>query len=295
MIAEVFGGVISGSLALMADAGHMLTDFAALFMAWVALRMARRPADMTRTFGFERVQILVAFVNGLTLFFIAGLIVKEAIDRFLEPVTIMAPMMMAVAALGLAVNIGVFFILHGADRDNLNIRGAVLHVVGDMLGSVAALGAGIAIYWTGYSVIDPILSVFVALILLRSGWFVVREAGNILLENVPLNLDLAAIRLDLMKTLDHIEDIHHMHAWSITQGRPIVTMHVKVSRRITPEEITCQVKQRLYEIFGIDHATIEVEYELCSDEILPTLSDKTSQIDPCCCVEEEKKRLAAAP
>lgn len=164
MVAEVAGGIYSGSLALLADAGHMLTDFAALVMAWVAFRMARRPADLTRTFGAERMQILVAFVNGLTLFFIALMIVKEAVVRLLNPVAVEAPLMTGVALAGLLVNVVVFLVLHGGDKENLNIRGATLHVLGDLLGSLAALAAGGIIMATGKMVADPILSVVVALI-----------------------------------------------------------------------------------------------------------------------------------
>lgn len=283
MGAEVVGGIYSGSLALLADAGHMLTDFAALVLAWVAFRMARRPADLKRTFGAERVQILVAFVNGLTLFFIALLIVKEAVTRFMHPVSIEAPLMTGVAAAGLVVNIVVFLILHGGDKQNLNVRGATLHVLGDLLGSVAALVAGGVIMATGKTVVDPILSVFVALILLRSAWYVTREAGHILLENAPANLSLDDIRDDLMKHIDKIEDIHHLHAWSITQSRPIVTMHIKVAKRVAPEEITCLVKQRLYEVFGVDHATIEIEYELCSDDMMPGLAEQGVPVPPSHC------------
>lgn len=289
MLAEVFGGIISGSLALLADAGHMFTDFAALFMAWVAFRMARRPANQKQTFGFERMQILVAFVNGLSLFFISGLIVKEAIERFLNPVEVFAPTMMIIAALGFVVNIIVFYILHSAESDNLNMRGAIIHVIGDLLGSVVALVAGIVIYYTGYHAIDPILSLFVALILVRSAWFVTRESAHILLEHVPDHIDLKDVRTQLLDNFSELEDIHHLHAWSITQERVVATMHAKVSKPMAPENIVCRIKQYLYENFKIDHATIEVEFELCADVVLPTLSDKTPQVDPCCCLEEERE------
>ena len=143
MLAEVVGGIVSGSLALLADAGHMLTDFASLVLAWMAFRLARRPADGKRTYGFDRAQVLVAFVNGLTLFLICGWIAWEAVARLFAPEPVLGGLMLAVAAIGLAVNIAAFLALHGADRNNMNVRGAMLHVLGDLLGSVAAIGGGL--------------------------------------------------------------------------------------------------------------------------------------------------------
>ena len=232
MVAEVVGGVISGSLALIADAGHMLTDFASLTMAWFAFRLSRRPADWKRTYGFDRFQIIVAFGNGLTLFFIAGWIVFEAIHRLLEPVEVLGPVMAVVAAAGLAVNIGAFLVLHGAgaENHNLNMRGAMLHVLGDLLGSVAALVAAGIIILTGWMPADPILSILVALIILRGAWRVVSEAGHILLEGSPPELDVEALVADLTENIDGVERIHHVHAWSITQERCMVTLHAEIER-----------------------------------------------------------------
>lgn len=278
MFSEIAGGILSGSLALLADAGHMLTDFASLIMAWIAFVMARRPATTTRTFGFERLQILAAFVNGISLFFIAIWIVKEAIERFYHPVEIETHIMMSIALLGLIVNIIAFKILHSAETDNLNIRGAIIHVMGDMLGSVAALIGGIIIYYKNWTIVDPILSGLIALILLRSAWYVVKESGNILLENVPCDIVLENVRKECMAHFPCIEDIHHVHAWAIKQDRIIITMHVKLNKRIPPEEITCEIKRYLFQTYSIDHATIEVEYELCADNMLPSLSKDTSDM-----------------
>lgn len=274
MFSEVVGGIISGSLALLADAGHMLTDFASLLMAWFAFYMARKPASTTRTFGFERLQILAAFVNGVSLFFIALWIIKEAIDRYYHPVDINAPIMMGVAFLGLLVNIAAFKVLHGADEENLNVRGAIIHVLGDLLGSVAALVGGIIIYLKGWNIVDPILSVLIAFILFRSAWFVVRESSHILLENVPEHINLETIRTKCMENFNIIDDIHHVHAWAIKQDRIILTMHVKLKKRVAPEEITCQIKDFLFTEYKIDHSTIEIEYELCADDMLPSLGDQ---------------------
>ena len=170
MIVEVIGGILSGSLALLADAGHMLTDTMALALAAVAFQVCKRPADAKLTYGYQRFQILAAFVNGLSLLFIVGWILYEAVDRFLDPTDVLGETMLVVAAAGLVVNLIAFAVLHGGDRDNLNIRGAVIHVAGDLLGSVAAITAALVIIYTGWMPIDPILSVAVAILILRSAW-----------------------------------------------------------------------------------------------------------------------------
>jgi cobalt-zinc-cadmium efflux system protein len=258
MIVEVIGGLISGSLALLADAGHMLTDFAALSMAWIAFRMARRPADWKRTFGFDRFAILIAFVNGMTLFVIAGFIIVEAIKRLNQPVDVMGVQMMAVAIAGLLVNLLVFWILSGADKENLNVRGAALHVLGDLLGSVAAIIAAIVIIVTGWMPADLIMSVLVALIILRSAWYVVRESAHILLEGAPEGLDRRTIKTDMLETFPHIVNVDHIHAWSICQERPMITLEVQVRPEAGLEATTKAVKARLLEKFGVEHATVEV-------------------------------------
>src|SRR4029079_2565802 len=179
MFAEIGGGIVAGSLALIADAGHMLTDFASLSLAWFGFRLARRPADWKRTFGFDRFQVVIAFANGLALFAIAAWIVFEAVERLSSPTPVEGGVMVVIAVLGLLVNIAAFLLLHGADRENLNVRGAAVHVLGDLLGSVAALIAGAVILYTGWTPIDPLLSILVAVIIVRSGWTVVVEAGHI--------------------------------------------------------------------------------------------------------------------
>ena len=261
MVAEVVGGVISGSLALIADAGHMLTDFASLTMAWFAFRLSRRPADWKRTYGFDRFQIIVAFGNGLTLFFIAGWIVFEATQRLIEPVEVLGPVMAVVAAAGLAVNIGAFLVLYGAgaENHNLNMRGAMLHVLGDLLGSVAALVAAGVIILTGWMPADPILSILVALIILRGAWRVVSESVHILLEGSPAELDVEAVVADLTDNIDGVERIHHVHAWSITQERCMLTLHAVIASDLAATDAISAIKKRLKEDHRIDHATIEVE------------------------------------
>lgn len=258
MIFEIVGGWISGSLALLADAGHMLTDFAALSLAWLAFRMARRPADWRRTFGFDRFAILIAFVNGLTLFAIAGFIIVEAIKRANSPIEVMGPTMMVVAIVGLVVNLIVFYILSGADKDNLNVRGAALHVLGDLLGSVAAIIASIVIIYTGWMPADLIVSVIVALIILRSAWYVIKESAHILLEGAPEGLDRRTIRKDLLESFPCLESVDHIHAWSISQERPMVTLEAQVNAEASIDETTKALKAHLLEKFGVAHATVEV-------------------------------------
>jgi len=168
MVAEAGGGLLSGSLALLADAGHMLTDAASLALAWLAFRMAHRPADWQRTYGFHRFQVLAAYSNGLTLGFIALAIVYAAVRRLYAPTEVLAAPMLAIAVIGLLINLAAFRILHGAERDNVNVKGALLHVMGDLLGSAAAIAAALVILWTGWTPIDPLLSALVAILILRS-------------------------------------------------------------------------------------------------------------------------------
>ena len=259
MIVEVIGGLISGSLALLADAGHMLTDFAALGLAWLGFRMAKRPANWKHTFGFERFTILVAFINGLSLFVIAGLIVVEAIKRFGEPVEVMGVPMLAVAATGMLVNIIVFYILMGGDKENLNVRGAALHVLGDLLGSAAAIIAALIIIFFGWMPADIIMSVLVALIILKSAWYVVKESAHILLEGAPAGLDRRAISADLSAQIPQITRVDHIHAWSISQERPMMTLEVFVAQSACPESVVKLIKSRLKSEFGVEHSTVEVK------------------------------------
>lgn len=267
MIVELAGGIVANSLALIADAGHMLTDFASLSLAWFAFRLARRPADWKRTFGFDRFQVLVAFTNGLALFVIAGWIVYEAIDRLIAgEAHVAGGIMVVIGVAGLLVNIVSFLLLRGADRENLNVRGAALHVLGDLLGSVAALAAGVVIMLTGWTPIDPILSVVVALIILRSGWFVVSESAHILLEGAPHELDTREIAPDLVGNVPGVDEVHHVHVWSITQSRRMVTLHAVIGDASEIDAVIQGVKARLKQKFNLDHATVEVERCQCADE-----------------------------
>ncbi|MFI2770147.1 cation diffusion facilitator family transporter [Sulfitobacter sp. M22386] len=257
MFAEVAGGLISGSLALLADAGHMLTDFASLLLAWFAFRLARRPSDWRRTYGFDRFSVLAAFVNGLSLFAIAIWICVEAWHRIGQGGEVLGGLMLWVAIAGLVVNLLSFWVLSRVEGDNLNVRAAALHVMGDLLGSVAAIIAAIVIIWTGWTPIDPILSILVALLILRSAWSVVRESGHILLEGATFGFDARAVAKDL-KTVPGVAVADHIHAWSITQERPMATLEVELAPGGSPEIVRREVKKRLKEHFSIAHSTVEV-------------------------------------
>lgn len=265
MLAEVIGGLVSGSLALLADAGHMLTDFAALSLAWLAFRFSRWPADRSRTYGFDRLQVLVAYSSGLSLFVIAGFILYEAVQRLAAPVEVLGGTMLAVAAGGLAINLIVFVILHGADRSNLNVRAASIHVLGDLLGSVGAIVAAAIILTTGWYAADPLISIFVVALILWSAWKVVRDSAHILLEGTPTGLALTEIEADLEENVAGVENVHHVHAWSITEERPMVTLHARLKEDADPDRAIGAIKKRLSERFNISHATVEIEISGCSD------------------------------
>jgi cobalt-zinc-cadmium efflux system protein len=256
---------VSGSLALLADAGHMLTDLGSLSLAWFGFRLARRPADWKRTYGFDRFQVLVAFANGLALFAIAAWIALEAVERLGQPQPVAGGIMMVVGAAGLVVNLFAFGLLHGADRENLNVKSAAIHVLGDLLGSVAALAAGAVILLTGWTPIDPLLSILVAVIVLRSGWKVVEASGHILLEGAPHELDTRHIEPDLVANVPGVISVHHVHVWSITQERQMVTLHACVDEGLEGDRMVQAIKERLHTRFGLDHATVEIEHGLCAD------------------------------
>jgi cobalt-zinc-cadmium efflux system protein len=265
MAAEIVGGLISGSLALLADAGHMLTDFMALGLASWAFRVSRWSADRSRTYGFDRLQVLVAFSSGLSLFVIAGFILYEAIQRLNEPVEILGGTMLVVALGGLAVNVAVFWILHGADRRNLNVRAASLHVLGDLLGSVGTVAAACIILATGWLAADPLISVVVVALILWSAWKVVRDSAHILLEGAPAHLAADKIEADLRSNIAGVDDVHHVHAWSITQERPMVTLHARLCEGANSDTAISAIKARLKERFGVTHATVEIEIGDCAD------------------------------
>jgi cobalt-zinc-cadmium efflux system protein len=265
MVVEAVGGWLAGSLALIADAGHMLSDTAALGLAWAAFRVARRPSDSKRSYGYHRVQILAAFVNGLVLFTIAAWICFEAIGRLRSPVPILGVPMLVVAVGGLVVNVIAFFVLRAGDRHNLNVRAALLHVLGDLLGSVGAIAAAIVILATGWTPIDPILSILMTFLILRGAWDVTRRAGHVLMEGAPEDFDAAALRADLMATVPGVTDVHHVHAWMLTSERRLVTLHVQLAAATDHNAALAAIKGRLIDRFGISHSTVQIDPAGCPD------------------------------
>ena len=266
MVVEVIGGIISGSLALLADAGHMLTDTMALALAAVAFHVSKRPADARLTYGYQRFQILAAFVNGLSLLLIVAWILYEAVDRFRNPNEIIGNTMLLVAVLGLIVNIIAFAVLHSGDRDNLNIRGAALHVLGDLLGSIAAIIAALVIIKTGWTPIDPILSVAVAMLILRSAWLLVKRSAHVLLEGAPDWLDQDAMQQRIIDKVPSVVGIHHVHVWGLTPQDLMMTMHVRLSGAPeNPTECIRHIKDVLKSEYGIGHTTVEIETDDCAD------------------------------
>jgi cobalt-zinc-cadmium efflux system protein len=266
MGAEAVGGLAAGSLALLADAAHMLTDAASLWLAFFAFRLARRPASDRLTYGFRRMQPLVAYTNGLALIALVIWIAAEAVHRLRDPSPVLGGLMLGIAAAGLVVNVAAFLILLGGERGNLNIRGALLHVAGDLLGSLAALFAAAIILLTGWLPADPLLSLLVAALLLRSAWALTREAAIVLLEGAPEALDRAAVEADLEREVSGVEDAHHVHVWSLTGSERLATLHVSAAPGARSDDLVRAVKARLREAFDVRHATVEIEYGGCADE-----------------------------
>jgi cobalt-zinc-cadmium efflux system protein len=263
MLVELVGGLIAGSLTLLADAAHMLTDAASLALALFALRMARRPADGIYSYGHHRHEVLAAFVNGLALLLLSVWIMIEALRRLWSPQPVAGGLMLTIAALGFAANLASFLVLRDG-HDTLNLRGALLHVLGDLLGSAAAIAGALVILTTGWMPIDPLLSIAVSLLILRSGWRVTRESARILLEGAPSGLDPAEIATDLVAQVPGVSGVHHVHAWSLTDQRPVLTLHAVLREDGNRDAVLAQMQVRLRQRFGVIHATVQIEQSNCA-------------------------------
>ena len=264
MLVEFAGGILSRSLALMADAGHMLTDTAALALAWAATRIATRPADRRRSFGYQRLRVLAAFVNGCALLFIVAWIAIEAVQRLWQPVPVDGRAILWIGTIGLIVNLIVFVMLRRGDHRDLNVSAAMLHVIGDLLGSVAAVVAAGVILVTGWLRIDPLLSLLVCGLIVRSAWSLVRRSAHILMEGAPDWLDTGELRRTLEQRVPSIRDVHHVHAWHVGPHETLLTMHASVSTGTDHSLVLRETKAVLAERFGITHATIQIEAD-CVD------------------------------
>jgi cobalt-zinc-cadmium efflux system protein len=262
MVVEVVGGLASGSLALLADAGHMLTDAAGVGLALLAATFAARPATPERTFGYHRLEILAAVVNALLLFGVAGFVLVEAVRRFAAPPEVSSGLMLAVAAVGLVANSVSLLVLRGGQAASLNVRGAYLEVLGDLLGSAAVIVAAVVVGLTGYARADAIASALIGLMILPRTWGLLREAVDVLLEATPRGVDLAAVRGHLLGT-PGVVDVHDLHAWTITSGMPVLSAHVVVEHQILAAggggRLLDQLCQCLSGHFDVEHCTFQLE------------------------------------
>ena len=263
MIAEAVGGYFSNSLALLSDAGHMLTDVAALALSLFAVRFASRPATARKTYGFYRLEILAALANGVTLLLLSLLICYEAYERLKQPEGVNAIALIVVSAGGLVVNIVSAKLLSSVGQDNLNIRGALLHVLGDLLGSVAAVTAGVLVLWKGWLWADPAISVAISLLIIYSAWRLVSDAVNVLLEGVPSHINAAAVEAE-MRTVSGVKDVHDLHIWTITSDRHALTAHVVINELSESYRILRELRLLLAARFSLTHSTIQLEDPLLS-------------------------------
>jgi cobalt-zinc-cadmium efflux system protein len=268
MFAEVIGGLAANSLALLADAGHMLSDVAALGLSLVAVVFAQKPATRNRTYGFHRAEILAALVNGGLLLALAVLIAREAWERLAAPPEVQGGLMLAVASGGLLINLANLAILSGGRSTNLNIRGAWLHVMADALGSVGAMAAGVAIYFFGWRWADPVASFIIAGLVLYSAWGLIRETLDVLMEGVPRGISVDDIT-QALKELPGVLDAHDLHVWSLTSGRNIATTHLVIREDADHQKVIDAANQILAARFAIQHATIQVEHDELASQCNP--------------------------
>ncbi|WP_437881525.1 cation diffusion facilitator family transporter [Pseudomonas sp. LRF_L74] len=257
-LVQAVGGWMAGSLALIADSGHMISDSAALFLALIAYRIAAREPDARRTYGFERVRVLAALANGSVLLLLTAWIVWEAIARFRQPVEVMAGPMLVVAVIGLLVNIVGALVLNAGNKGDSNLRGALLHVIGDLLGSVGAIAAAIGIMFTGWTILDPILSVIVALLVVRSAWRLVSDSIQVLLQATPTGIDARRAEEEL-QTLPGVAEAGHLHAWTLTDDASVATVHVTPEAGVDPLTLPEQVGEHLRQRYGLTHVTVQVD------------------------------------
>jgi cobalt-zinc-cadmium efflux system protein len=261
-IVELAGGLISNSLALIGDAGHMFTDTLALGLSLFALNLARRPANQTKTYGYYRAEILAALVNGTILIAVSGYIFYEAYRRFVEPPEVRGGLMLIVAVIGLVANVVGISILRSASRGNLNVKGAFLHMWSDTVSSVGVIAAGIIILLTGRTIADPIISIIIGLLILRGAGGLVWESINILLEAVPKHLDVSRIN-DAVRKIKGVRDIHDVHLWAITSGMYAMSCHLLIEDQMVSNctQIVDEVNKTLSQEFGISHSTVQLECE----------------------------------
>jgi len=258
LIAEVLGGLWTGSLALLADAGHMFSDVAALTLSLFAIWLAQRPASVERTFGYHRVEILAALANGVALIVVVLLILREAVERLGAPRDILGAPMLVIAMGGLFINLAGLWMLHGGKDSSLNVRGAWLHVLSDALGSVGVIAAAFLVWAFGWRWADPIASIGIALLVIFASWQLLRETVGVLMEAAPGHIDVEEVRRVLCETRG-VLSIHDLHVWTITSGFVSLSCHVESSHQVQDHELLAALQEILRERFGIDHVTIQIE------------------------------------
>ncbi|XOV82562.1 MAG: cation diffusion facilitator family transporter [bacterium] len=265
MIVELVAGLLTNALVLIADAGHMFLDATALGLSWWAARISAKGFDQNLSYGYHRFQVLAAFINGLTLVALIVWITIEAVQRLAAPEMIKPLPALIVAIIGFVINVVAFRWLHGAS-DTGNVRAAALHVLGDLLGSAAAIIAAICVYWFGWLYADPVLALMIVVILGRGAYGVLKESTHILLEGVPQNVDLKEIKTVLSQSIPQVTEIHHVHAWALTAEKPLLTLHALVPEQTEVQPVVAEIKRVLNQQFGIDHSTIQVETGPCPDD-----------------------------
>ena len=258
MFAEALGGWLTNSLALLADAGHMLTDVAALSLTLAAIWFAARPATPRKTYGYYRLEILAAFVNGIALVLISLWVIYEAFERWTSPPEIKGLELTIIAGGGLVINLICAYLLHGGHEHDLNMRGAWLHVVGDALGSVTAIVAGALIVAFGWLWADAVCSVLISLIIVFGAWRLIRESVNVLLEGTPSHINLTAVEQAIRQT-ESVENVHDLHVWTITSGMEALSVHIVHEETIPQANLLKNIREKLHNEFGIDHLTIQME------------------------------------
>lgn len=258
MIAEAVGGWLTNSLALVADAGHMLTDVAALSLTLAAVWFGSRPATARKTFGYYRLEILAAFVNGIVLVLLSIFVIYEAVIRWRTPPVIDGFRLTIIAAGGLIVNIIAAKLLHHGHKHDLNMRGAWLHVMGDLLGSVTAIAAGVLIASAGWFWADPLCSILISLIIIFGAWRLISDSVNVLLEGTPAHINLSAVETVILDT-EGVSGVHDLHVWTISSGIEALSAHINHDDSVVHSELLVRVRERLHTNFGIDHLTIQME------------------------------------
>jgi cobalt-zinc-cadmium efflux system protein len=271
MVVEAIGGWISGSLALLADAGHMLTDVGALGLTLLTAWIARRPASARKTFGYLRWEILAALINGATLFGLAAWVVVEAIGRIGDPQPIQGGLFFGVALTGLVVNLISVYVLHGSHKDHLNTRGAYLHIISDLLGSVGAVIAAVIVIRTGWTLADPIISVVLSLLILVGAWRLVRESTDVLLEAVPAHVSMSEVALQ-MRAVPGVTAVHDLHVWTVASGMVAMSGHAMVPDLAAHPDVLAEIRRAVGKL-GISHVTIQLEArDECADDVPATAS-----------------------